>query len=235
MARSAYKTAGNYTPKQGNRALAIQYNFAVQALFADDLTAEMQQGEIDIVQSVYVDNSKNPNPLTIQFLYGPQQPLVVPGLAQGVYPVIVAGIVRYTISTTIGGVIVTLVWQNIQQTYTQWGPINLNVANVNPAQGTFTDRSGNITVGGTSQILAAANAARKLIQIENPATALGQNIAAAESLFINFTAGAGVNNGTSFELTPGGYWPPAGQNVITTEAITVNAATTGHRWIAKEM
>jgi len=235
MARSAFKTAMNYTPKQGQRSLPISYNFTNQALFADDLGPEMQAGEIDIIQSVYVDNSKNPNALTIQFLYGPQQPLVIPGLAQGVYPVIHAGVVRYTASTTQGAVTVNIVWLNTQATFTQWGPVTLNVANVNPAQGSFTDRSGAMAAGGVSQQLAAANAARKSIYIENPATAAGQNIVAAESLFINFTAAATVNGGNSFEITPGGYWPPSSYNTVTIEQINVNAATIGHRYIAKEM
>lgn len=235
MARSAFKTPNQYTPKQGTRSLPIVYNFASAASFNDDLTVEMQMGEIDFVQSVYVDNSLNNNPLLIQFLYGPQQPLRIPALAQGIFPVIAAGQVKYTISTTQANVNVTLIFQNIPGEQMLWGPTTLNVTNVNPAQGTFTDRGGAMIAGGASQPLAPANALRKSIYIENPGTAAGQGIAAAESLYINFTAAAGVDNGTSFEIFPGGYWPPSSYNTVTTEQINVNAATIGHRYIAKEM
>lgn len=236
MARSAYKTPLGATPKQGQRSLPITYNFTNQAAFNDDLSPEIQMGEIEFVQAVYVDNSGNPNPLTIIFLSGPQQPLTVPAFGQGIYPVIAIGLVKYTITTVQGAVNVKLIWlNNYQGSYTQWGPINLTVTNVNPAQGTFTNRGATLAVAGTSQILAAANAARKAIFIENPATATGQGIAAAESVYINFTTAAGVDNGTSFEITPGGYWPPASYNTVTTEQINFNAATIGHRIIAKEM
>ena len=104
---------------------------------------------------------------------------------------------------------------------------------VSPTTGTFTDRSGSITAGGTSQTLASANTARKQIVIENPSSATGQNISAAESLYINFTGAGGVDNGTSIELVPGGSYVSG--TPVSTQAITVNAATTGHVFIAKEM
>lgn len=112
--------------------------------------------------------------------------------------------------------------------------IDLGDVQTNAAQGTFTSLSGSITAGGTSQTLVAANATRKKIIIQNPATLTGQNIAAAESLFIRHGASAaGVNNGTSFEILPGGAWE-SGPEFVSTEAIQVNAATTNHRWIAVE-
>jgi hypothetical protein len=79
----------------------------------------------------------------------------------------------------------------------------------------------------------ALNNARSGLMIFNPATAAGQNIATAESLFINLHGNAGVNDGTSYEVTPGGSFAcPA--TSVPTNAISVNAATTNHRWIASE-
>jgi len=102
-----------------------------------------------------------------------------------------------------------------------------------PVTGTFTDRSGSISTGGTSQTLASSNTSRKCIVIENPASATTQGIGAAESLFINFTSSASTSAGTSIELTPGGtYFMCAG--AITTEQINVVATTTGHKYTGKE-
>ena len=99
---------------------------------------------------------------------------------------------------------------------------------------TFTDRSSTITSGGSSQTLMSANNQRRRFIVMNPASAAGQNITNPESLFINFTSAAGVNNGTSIEITPGGYYD-SGIGIVTPEAITINAATTGHVFVAKEM
>jgi hypothetical protein len=98
--------------------------------------------------------------------------------------------------------------------------------------GAGTGATFTLTYQGLSQTLAASNASRKCILIENPASSLGQNIGAIESLFINFTSAAGVNDGVSFEVTPGGYLPTP---VTSTELVTVNAQTLGHRYIAREM
>lgn len=112
--------------------------------------------------------------------------------------------------------------------------IDIGDVNTVAPQGTFTDLSGSMTTGGTSKTLSAANASRKYLLIQNPATLTGQNIAAAESLFIRFGASsAGVNNGTSLEILPGGVFESSGA-FVSTEAIQVNAATTNHRWIAVE-
>jgi hypothetical protein len=95
--------------------------------------------------------------------------------------------------------------------------------------GTLTDRSGTVTAGGTSQTLAAINAARKYILIENPINAVN-----GETLFINFTSAASTSAAGSIQIAPGGSINLNIGTYITTELITVTAATTGHAFIAKE-
>lgn len=89
------------------------------------------------------------------------------------------------------------------------------------AQITYTDYSGSITTGGTSQTLAAASNGRVRIAILNPATE-------TENLCVNLTVAASCTPGSSWILQ-------SGQSVVidSTEAVTVVAATTGHKWIAK--
>jgi hypothetical protein len=112
--------------------------------------------------------------------------------------------------------------------------IDIGDVNTVAPQGTFTAQSGAMTAGGTSQTMMAANSSRKYLLIQNPATLTGQNIAAAESLFIRFGASAaGVNNGTSFEILPGGAFESAGA-FVSTEAVQVNATTTAHKWVSVE-
>lgn len=95
----------------------------------------------------------------------------------------------------------------------------------------FVDVSGTVTAGGTSQTLNAANPSRTKLIIQNPATILEQGIAVLEDLFINFTTSAGAANG-SIVLTPG-QMLILSETLITGELITVNAATTGHKYTAK--
>lgn len=101
----------------------------------------------------------------------------------------------------------------------------------NAPRGTFTDRSGTITTGGTSQTLAAINTTRKYLLIVNPTVA-------TENIYINFTSAATVAitqtaATSSIPIAPGGSYS-LGFSEITTELITINAATTGHAYIAKE-
>ena len=94
-----------------------------------------------------------------------------------------------------------------------------------PRAVTMTDRSGTITAGGTSQTLAAVNATRQRIIVQNPCNA-------TESLYINFT-GAATTNGTSIELAACGSYD-SGPGPVSTQSVTVIAATTGHAFMSKE-
>jgi hypothetical protein len=93
-----------------------------------------------------------------------------------------------------------------------------------PAAGTITNRSLAITTGGTAQQLMAANVARKYLLI--------QNQHATESIFFNFTTTA-VADSPSVEIKAGVTYEMYG-GFVSTEAISVIAATTGHKVIAKE-
>ena len=96
----------------------------------------------------------------------------------------------------------------------------------------FHARNGALAVGGKSQKLAPANGLRKYIIVQNPGTSAGQNLSNPESLFIRFGHNAGVNDGTSLEVLPGSCMEF--DTVVSTESVSVNAATAGHRWIAVE-
>lgn len=98
------------------------------------------------------------------------------------------------------------------------------VASVKPSSGNLTDRSGAITTGATAQQLAAANTARKYLLI--------QNLDSGEDLWINFTTTA-VADRPSIRIPPDGTFVMEG-SFVSTELVSVIAATTGHEWTAKE-
>lgn len=84
-----------------------------------------------------------------------------------------------------------------------------------------TDRSGSITLGGTAQVLAAANTARRGLT--------GQNISTGD-LWINELGG------TAAADTVGSYKVAAGATftVQTNRAISIVGATTGQKFTATE-
>lgn len=84
-----------------------------------------------------------------------------------------------------------------------------------------TSKSGAITTGGTAQVLAAANTARKSLT--------GQNISAGD-LWIN------ENGGTAAADSTDAYRVIAGATfkIATNEAISIVGATTGQKFTATE-
>jgi hypothetical protein len=102
-------------------------------------------------------------------------------------------------------------------------PISLSPAVVTP-----TDRGGTITTGGTAQQLAAANASRKQLCVQNPPSA-------TETLYLSTSTTATVAGaGNDAGLSPGAQWCAGNGLQINQNAVSVIATTTAHRWIATE-
>jgi hypothetical protein len=89
--------------------------------------------------------------------------------------------------------------------------------------GTPTDKGGTITVGGTAQTAIASNASRKRAVCENP-------VSATENLFISITTSATTTGANDYaDLAPGGS-----ATIYGTSAVSLNAATTAHRFLCTE-
>jgi hypothetical protein len=85
-----------------------------------------------------------------------------------------------------------------------------------------TDRSGSITSGGVAQQLAAVNTTRISL--------VGQNIDPTEDMWINEIGGTAAANTAGSWLVPA----KASFSIDTNRAVSVVAATTGHKWTAEE-
>ena len=90
-------------------------------------------------------------------------------------------------------------------------------------RGALTNRSGSITIGGTSQVLAAALATRKYLLIQN---------ISSENLWVDFNVAA-VQDQPSIRLIAGDTLVFE-SSYIPTESVNVIAATTGSKFVAKE-
>lgn len=96
-----------------------------------------------------------------------------------------------------------------------------------PKQGSFTDRSGTITLGGTAQTLAAANASRVYLVVENSDTS-----ANAGDLWINFGTTA-VQAQPSIRIPVGATYVSDPQ-FISTQGVSIIGPNTGQAFTAKE-
>lgn len=94
-----------------------------------------------------------------------------------------------------------------------------------PPSGALTDRSGTVTTGGTAQNAMVANASRKYLLLRNP-------LEETETLWFDLTATA-VAASPSIRLDPGDTFVMEG-SFVSTQALSIFAATTGHKWTAKE-
>lgn len=119
MLRPAFKTPAGAIPVQGNRELPIPMDFRTVASFEDDLSYELRCGEIDFIQSVFIDNADAAVNLTIQFKYGILQRIICPARCQGFFPVLVIGAVKFVASSA-SGLIIPVVWSNTKRPCQIW-------------------------------------------------------------------------------------------------------------------
>lgn len=113
--------------------------------------------------------------------------------------------------------------------FMKWGALALAVV-ASPALAQYyppmVDGSGTITTGGTSQTAFSINQNRSYLMCQNP-------VAATETLFVNIDATASTAGG-SYELAAGGsvtFTP----GMVPRGSVSLTAATTGHRFICKQM
>lgn len=90
--------------------------------------------------------------------------------------------------------------------------------------GALTNISGSIAAGATAQTISAATPARRYFFI--------QNLDASEDLWINFGTAA-VADQPSIKIEAGGSFSME-DSFVSTQLISVIAATTGHKYTAKE-
>lgn len=102
----------------------------------------------------------------------------------------------------------------------------MKVGGTGSVQGSFTDGSGTITTGGTSQQVFASNEARRYLYVQNNAASGG------DTLYVNFGVDA-VQGEPSIQLTPGSAFVLEAE-FISTEAVNIIGPTTGDSFTAKE-
>lgn len=193
------------------------------------------KGYLRSVQTIFVDNSQNPEYVTISSnQYGLDYSL--PAGWQGFFPVIgaLASGFKLNVSTVGFSAVVTVTLLNVVIPPFQWSAnstYGLQVVNT-PTPNSCTDMSGTITVGGTAQTISSMLATRQGFLIQNIDTTN-----TGEALWVRFDG-----NAAAIE-TPGSFGLAAGQSIAfpggsiqgaCINPISVIAATTGHKFSAIE-
>lgn len=239
-------------PKEGPRSISITYDFSagVQS-YQTDMTSVKQLGKITALQSVFIDNSVNTQPIVLT-VAGTNQSISVPANYQGVFPLFVGGQALFTVTST-GNKQATIQYCNVEQSASLWQAIAVpfnpsgtitvtdpildntvsnnrqNVTTMSAALA-ITDRSGTIAAANTAQVLMAANAARQGWSLQNI------DEVNLEELRYCQTGNATTNAPGSFVVAaagglnyPGGFVQGSGTN-----AISIIGATAGHKFTATE-
>lgn len=229
-------------PSKQTGSRGLRYEFPLQSQTSYNIIVSLTESGLDLINGVFVDNSLNAsaftltNPVTGQIVY-------VPAYSQGSLSLITtkSGDNQQFTGMTTGGVVVPVIFRNTEPVSDQiWSVLAPGqVAGAITVQGQVTaipyvsagiDSAGLIVTGGTSQLLFAANPARKSLFISNPPSPTGQGIAAVESLYISFGSPATNGGPKMIEVAPGGYFNPVA--ATDNRAVYIIGQTTNHAFTA---
>jgi hypothetical protein len=231
-----FSTPNGSFPCEGTKSYPVQLDFSVANGWLCDFTQQFNQKQFTTLQTVYVDNSNNPQPVIIT-CSGTGQVITAPAMSQGYYSLLQPTPPQLNVASA-GAVKVTLQFLNFYIPPTVWLITSTNGQGlpevdvpaldavisggrvlVSSIPGTLIgpqDLSGTIAAGGTAQSLITLNPSRKRWQLSNPSTA-------TEILQFMYVTGASGRT----DLAPGQTWVEDGSST-SGDAIFVVAATTGH-------
>lgn len=221
--RPAFEIQNILLPSQAPKCVSEEFDFSVAQSFVVDLLLDQNDGAIDFVQSIYIDNSSNAKSVTVSaFSAGFPFQITAAPFTQGFYPFVTPkGRAAFQVSGTVGKA--DILFLNIPMPYTVW-----TIQNAGGAASTGNDinHSGTLAAANVSQVAIPANANRIRAIIQNP-------FDAPASLWIAFDTPATENN-LSEEIAPGQTFDTAG-GALDLGDITIIGANAGAFYYASEI
>jgi hypothetical protein len=98
-------------PKEGPRCIPLNLDFSSQASYGVDLTQAIQQAQVSLIQSAFIDNSGNTSTLVIT-IDGTGQQITFPASSQGYLMLLCRRVPKFTFASA-GSVKVTILLSNI--------------------------------------------------------------------------------------------------------------------------
>lgn len=223
-------------PPEGPKSVNIPLDFSENAAFLIDFTLAYMKTSLSVVQTLWIDNFANDEPVLVS-VDNTGQTIEVPASSQGSFPVIAAIRPKITVASA-GTALVKTLWLNVPLPGVVWyasgattvtlGGVGIrdNSLEVLPPLATAAAGAATVvTTGGTAVTVFPASTIIQQGLITNP-------FDATESLFVDIVNAPGTTapgtNGTTFELTAGATFvvPPI------TNLVRANAATSGHVFTA---
>lgn len=221
----------------GRRSIHVLIDFSMGTTYQLDLSQIQSQGQIDSVQTLYIDNSANLGTITVAMQGATQQNITLPPNSQAYLPVLQSNPPVINFSVASGAPVVNVQLLNFFLPPLVWSTsatggqvIDLTLAGIlinsmvpvitAPNNVALTDGSGTITTGGTVQPLFAANPTRKKLIISNPSTA---------TEVLQFMFGAATAGRITLAI---GANYISGDVTMENNSVFIVAATTGHAFTA---
>ncbi len=252
---SATPVYSGKNPPEGPCVVPIRYDWSIVGTSPNQTTLNNLQNSTKLtgVKCLFVDNSTNDAPVSIAIIETAQKITLAAGY-QGYFPVLVTSRATFIVSSTSTLQSSNIGYMNFHESYGIWPaygtpassstpiPVSdvildacvvnsrLNVRSID-AQATDVSRSGLITLGGTAQVLMAANVNRRGWRVQNNDVNFP-----AEEIWLSTTGTAAVNGNASFSLAAYGAvgYPGGSAEGVGSNAISIIAATTGHKFYAIE-
>lgn len=225
----SFEIANLRHPTQGARCIQASFLFGggINSI-AGDFMLEVLDGHIDFIQSVFVDNSINPDGFTLVIpgVGSKGYRITVPPNTQAMLPIVAPTGTLHYIASSLGQVEVDCTFFNIPMPYFQAS----SIAPPNPTPtvitGTNTNHSGVIAAANVSQVIIPANANRLRAVVQNPSANVG-------SIWIQFAVAA-TEDEFSQEILPGQEFDSA-SGPLSLDQISIIGATGGATFYANEL
>lgn len=123
---SEYQRFGTYNmvlPKEGAKAYPVNLDFRATDNVVVDFTLQVQQHFVSFIQSVFIDNSENANPLSVKCA-ATNHKVIIPPTSQGYFPLFLTSDPVMTFETPQdNNLIVPIVLTNVPVTPSVWSAV----------------------------------------------------------------------------------------------------------------
>lgn len=118
---SAMRTFLGLAPRELPKFLAVDVAFTASITEVSfDIGEVAQDNVFTVVQSVWIDNALNANPLVLTVSGGSNQKVRCPSFSQGVFPVIASGPQKFIASSGAVAITIPIILLNVPQPYFVW-------------------------------------------------------------------------------------------------------------------
>lgn len=222
-----------YPNVNGPRGLDLDFPFTnLITQFSEKIN--LNSVGMEWVTGVFIDNSLNPQPMTL-LIEETYQKFVVPRFSQGTFKVLgMRGDAVTFVGRTTGGITIPVMMLNFEVDTVVWNAVEAGAPNLpvsaltQPVSFSFPAPVAGISLApNTAFVGLAANAVRSRLIINNPGTLAAQGTATLSPIYFRFGADP-VIGPPAFELLPGGFWD-SGSGICPTDSVIFMSPVINHR------